>query len=142
MSEGGLPVQFCPWVHLSQRWKVLERELQQGSLQPKEHGTERPLCQTSSTKLPEGRPSSKIPEEPQSKSESSKASENVPAWALASTSQEQKPQSSLSYKSVQSLPPSEQEPQSLPSSKQKSESTTLSLSKQKQKQVLAPQQES
>lgn len=32
MPEVGVPVQFSPWLHLSQRWQMLERELQQGSL--------------------------------------------------------------------------------------------------------------
>lgn len=51
MLQGGVPVQFCPWVHLCQRWKMLERELQLDSPQPKEeHGTQRPVSQVSPSK--------------------------------------------------------------------------------------------
>lgn len=45
MPEEGVPVQFCPWVHLSQRWEVLERALQQSSLTEEDHATKGLLSQ-------------------------------------------------------------------------------------------------
>lgn len=45
LPEGGVPVQFCPWVHLSQRWKVLERQLQQNTLTEEASSPEGVFCQ-------------------------------------------------------------------------------------------------
>lgn len=45
VPEEGVPVQFCPWVHLSQRWEVLERTLQQSSFTEEDHASEELLSQ-------------------------------------------------------------------------------------------------
>lgn len=112
MPEEGVPMQFCPWVHLSQRWEVLERALQQGSLTEEDHATEG-LFSQGTHELPEARTSAEIPKESQPKPESTEASESASAWAFPSSSEEQKPQPHIPHQSVQSLPASQQEPESL-----------------------------